>query len=164
MAVKRHYLRSRIADVCVSKINRNTAKREFFMAKSKSYYAAANTANGFLSLFGEIFSPAALSRIYIIKGGPGTGKSTFMYGIGKAAKERGLETEYYYCSADTGSLDGVKIPELAAAVIDGTDFGADVEVRFAIKRDKAEELLKKISEAGYGRDIPKLVGSRFDCR
>ena len=52
----------------------------------------------------------------------------------------------------------------AAAVIDGTDFGADVEVRFAIKRDKAEELLKKISEAGYGRDIPQLVGSRFDCR
>lgn len=90
------------------------------MAKSKSYYAAANTANGFLSLFGEIFSPAALSRIYIIKGGPGTGKSTFMYGIGKAAKERGLETEYYYCSADTGSLDGVKIPSLGVAVIDGT--------------------------------------------
>ena len=52
----------------------------------------------------------------------------------------------------------------AAAVIDGTDFGADVEVRFAIKRDKAEELLKKISEAGYGRDIPKIIGSRFDCR
>ena len=52
----------------------------------------------------------------------------------------------------------------AAAVIDGTDFGADVEVRFAIKRDKAEELLKKISEAGYGRDIPQLIGSRFDCR
>ena len=52
----------------------------------------------------------------------------------------------------------------AAAVIDGTEFGADVVVRFAIKRDKAEKLLSKISEAGYGRDVPQLVGERFDCR
>ena len=90
------------------------------MAKSRSYFAAANTEKGFCSLFGEIFAPEELSRLYIIKGGPGTGKSTFMRGVGKAAEERGFDVEYYYCSADTGSLDGVKIPALGAAVIDGT--------------------------------------------
>ena len=90
------------------------------MATSKSYYAAANTEKGFCSLFGEIFAPSSLSRLYIIKGGPGTGKSTFMRAIGREAEARGLDVEYYYCSADTGSLDGVKIPALAAAVIDGT--------------------------------------------
>ena len=90
------------------------------MATSRSYYAAANTANGFHSLFSEIFAPESLARIYIIKGGPGTGKSTFIYGIAGAAAERGLETEYYYCSADTSSLDGVVIPSLRVAVIDGT--------------------------------------------
>jgi hypothetical protein len=37
-------------------------------------------------------------------------------------------------------------------------------VRFAIKRDEAEKLLSKISEVGYGRDIPKPIGERFDCR
>lgn len=90
------------------------------MVMNKSYYAAANTEKGFRSLFAEIFSPSSLSRLYIIKGGPGTGKSTFMYGIGKAAAERGIPAEYYYCSADTGSLDGVKLPSLGVAVIDGT--------------------------------------------
>lgn len=90
------------------------------MVTSRSYYAAANTENGFKSLFSEIFSPAALSRLYIIKGGPGTGKSTFMRGIGREAEARGHYVEYYYCSADTGSLDGVKIPALGTAVIDGT--------------------------------------------
>ena len=52
----------------------------------------------------------------------------------------------------------------ASAIIDSTDFGADVCVRFAIKRDEAEKLLSKISEVGYGRDIPKPIGERFDCR
>ena len=51
-----------------------------------------------------------------------------------------------------------------SAVIDSTDFGADVTVRFAIKRDAADGLLKKISEAGYGRDVPRLLGERFDYR
>ena len=52
----------------------------------------------------------------------------------------------------------------ANAVIDGTDFGADVLVKFAVKRENADRLIAKISEAGYGKDIPVLIGERFDCR
>lgn len=50
------------------------------------------------------------------------------------------------------------------AVIDGTDFEAEVTVRFAIKRENAQALLLKISEAGYGRDVPEYMGERFDYR
>ena len=50
------------------------------------------------------------------------------------------------------------------AIVDDTDFGAEVNLRFAVKRELAEALIKKISEAGYGRDIPRLIGERFDCR
>lgn len=84
------------------------------------FFAAANTEDGFYSLFPEIFSPEALRRIYILKGGPGTGKSTLMRGIGFAAEANGYEVEYDYCSSDTDSLDGVRIPALGVAVIDGT--------------------------------------------
>ena len=52
----------------------------------------------------------------------------------------------------------------SAVMIDSTDFGAEVTVKFAVKRDFAEKLLNKISEAGYGRDIPKFLGERFDCK
>ncbi len=103
--------------VSATKIYKNGEER---FAMNKKYFAAANTEEGFRSLFAEIFSPDELSRIYIIKGGPGTGKSTLMYGIASLAEMRGLATEYYYCSADTGSLDGVKIPALGVAVLDGT--------------------------------------------
>ncbi len=50
------------------------------------------------------------------------------------------------------------------AVIDSTDFGAEVTVRFAVKRSAADTVLQKISETGYGRDIPKAKGERFDFR
>lgn len=97
------------------------AEKEEKMEKyTTKFFAAANTENGFFSLFDEIFSPEKLRRIYILKGGPGTGKSTLMRGIGFTAQANGYETEYYYCSSDTGSLDGVLIPSLGVAVIDGT--------------------------------------------
>lgn len=52
----------------------------------------------------------------------------------------------------------------AGAIIDSTDFGVNVSVCFAVKRNAAEDLLNKISEIGYGRDIPTPLGERFDCR
>ena len=50
------------------------------------------------------------------------------------------------------------------ALIDGTDFGADVCVRFAVKKLGEDALIKKIIETGYGKDIPTRIGERFDYR
>ena len=52
----------------------------------------------------------------------------------------------------------------ASAIIDETDFGADVLVRYAIKKSEAQALTEKIVEAGYGKDVPREVGERFDYR
>lgn len=87
--------------------------------KHKNFYAAANTGHGFISFFDEIFFSDKIKRRYIIKGGPGTGKSSFMKRVGLAASERGCEVEYYYCSSDTSSLDGVVI-DGQIAIFDGT--------------------------------------------
>jgi putative IMPACT (imprinted ancient) family translation regulator len=56
------------------------------------------------------------------------------------------------------------ILSIERAVIDETDFGAEVTVRFAVKRTLADSILTRISEAGYGKDVPRLLGERFDCR
>ncbi|MBQ9783033.1 MAG: YigZ family protein [Clostridia bacterium] len=50
------------------------------------------------------------------------------------------------------------------ALIDDTGFEADVRVRFAVRKQSREGLLKKITETGYGRDVPVEVGERFDYR
>lgn len=61
-----------------------------------------------------------LKKRYFIKGRPGTGKSTFLKKLTKAANSRGFKTEVYYCSFDKNSLDMVIVPELSFCVFDST--------------------------------------------
>ncbi|MBO5059295.1 MAG: hypothetical protein J6C82_00095 [Clostridia bacterium] len=61
-----------------------------------------------------------LSARYFIKGRPGTGKSTFLKKLARAAQEAGFDTEVYYCSFDKNSLDMVVVPELSFCVFDST--------------------------------------------
>ncbi len=85
----------------------------------KHVFPGGNTSKGFYSFYDYII-PADTTRIFIIKGGPGVGKSTFMNKIGEAMLERGYEIEFHHCSSDNGSLDGVVIPAIGVALIDGT--------------------------------------------
>ena len=84
------------------------------------FFAASNSAHGFKNYFDEIFSPREYGKVYILKGGPGTGKSRFMRDVAQAAEEKGYKTEYFYCSSDPDSLDGLIIGEGMCAIIDGT--------------------------------------------
>lgn len=86
---------------------------------NQSYFLGGNTCRGFLSLY-DGFPPEDSAYLHIIKGGPGTGKSHFMRKIGAAAEERGLDVHYVLCSGDADSLDGVYIPALHQAWVDGT--------------------------------------------
>lgn len=83
-------------------------------------FAAANSPKGFISYFDSVFNPEEAKRIYIIKGGPGTGKSGLMKNVAQAAEKKGYETEYFLCSSDPDSVDGILIPEKQVAILDGT--------------------------------------------
>ena len=50
----------------------------------------------------------------------------------------------------------------SGAKVDDTDFGESVTVRYAIRKPDREALTKKIIEAGNGKDVPSLVGGRWD--
>lgn len=87
-------------------------------ARELRYFAGGNTARGFYSLFESNLKD--LQRLFILKGGPGTGKSTLMKSIGKEWHERGYDVELIHCSSDAESLDAVIIPALGVGVVDGT--------------------------------------------
>lgn len=91
-------------------------------SNKNAYFAAANSFYGFVSLFSEIFDPDGFCKIYILKGGPGTGKSTLMRRISDFASQKLIDCEEIYCSSDTSSLDGVILTnkDKRIAVIDGT--------------------------------------------
>ena len=90
------------------------------MARDRHLFPGGNTPDGFNSYYQYILPQDKARHIFCIKGGPGVGKSTFMKKIGEAMGERGLAAEYLHCSSDPGSLDGLVLPELAVAFIDGT--------------------------------------------
>lgn len=83
----------------------------------KHYFACGNTAKGFQNLFASNLQN--LERIYILKGGPGNGKSTLMKRVGKKYEEK-YAVEYIHCSSDAKSLDGVIVRELGFGIVDGT--------------------------------------------
>lgn len=82
------------------------------------FFLGASTPKGFVSHYDSLFRE--VQRLTIIKGGPGCGKSTFMKKIGAAAQEHGLDVSYILCSSDPDSLDGILLPQLEAAYVDGT--------------------------------------------
>ena len=85
----------------------------------EKYFAASNSAQGFCNYYEECFS--SVDKLYIIKGGPGTGKSGFMRRCAAFSESRGYRVEYFYCSSDPESLDGIIIyGKRIVAVIDGT--------------------------------------------
>ncbi|MBO7318883.1 MAG: hypothetical protein J6V06_02530 [Clostridia bacterium] len=90
------------------------------MAKNSASFLGANTPQGFVSFFDELYNPYDNCSAYIIKGGPGTGKSTLMKAIYAECEKRGIATEKIYCSSDPDSLDGLIVPDMAVSIADGT--------------------------------------------
>lgn len=90
------------------------------ISKVKHLFPGGNTAFGFHSFYDQIMAAEEADRFIIIKGGPGVGKSTFMKRLGEEMLGKGHDVEYLHCSSDNNSLDGVKIPALKLAIIDGT--------------------------------------------
>ncbi len=86
------------------------------------FFASANGAEGFRSYFDEIFPSEHLDGVFILKGGPGTGKSTLLRSIAHAFDAPEIKTEIFYCSSDPSSLDGVLLShgERRVAILDGT--------------------------------------------
>lgn len=86
------------------------------------FFLGANTPTGFVGYMPESYRPEEGWRVYIIKSGPGSGKSTFMRRVWQDihAADGTVEAEFLYCSSDPHSLDGVRFPALKIALYDGT--------------------------------------------
>ena len=85
----------------------------------KRVFPGNNTPRGFFSYYDYIL-PKDATRIFVIKGGPGVGKSTFMESIASDMVGLGYDAEIHHCSADNDSIDGVVFPAIGVGILDGT--------------------------------------------
>ncbi len=86
----------------------------------KTFFLGSATAEGFVSYFADCYSADEGYKCYILKGGPGTGKSSVMRKIAAKAAELSEEYEICICSTDPRSLDAVFLPKRRIVVLDGT--------------------------------------------
>ncbi len=89
----------------------------------RRYFAGSNSSRGFQNYYGDCFSEARCDRLYIIKGGPGTGKSHFMRTVARRARAAGYAVTEYDCSSDPVSLDGILLEREGhptVGLLDGT--------------------------------------------
>ena len=110
------------------------------------WFAAANSEHGFENHFPALFSAGAgADALYIVKGGPGTGKSGLMRRVARRAGEAGWQVVFLLCSSDPASLDGLLLtaPDgRTVGMLDGTapHAGADT-ARHAGKPARPRRLL-----------------------
>lgn len=80
-------------------------------------FLGGSSPTGFRTRFGEKIADTDY-RTYIIKGGPGTGKSSLMKRLAEAFPDE--KKEVYHCSSDPDSLDAVVFEERRVIFVDGT--------------------------------------------
>ena len=131
---------------------------------TNTLFAAANSGKGFVSFYESVFCRKEIKRRYIIKGGPGTGKSSFMREVAAYAESRGMTVEYYRCSSDPDSLDGIVI-DGRIAMLDGTaPHSVDTDIPGA--RDEIinlGEFWDGENLGAYYNDIVSLSSVKSNC-
>ena len=90
------------------------------MTENTTFFLGANTPFGFHSLFSELYDPYDGWSAYIIKGGPGTGKSTMMKKIADICEKNGVSCEKIHCASDPSSLDALIFDSKKISIVDGT--------------------------------------------
>ena len=88
--------------------------------KERHFFAGNNTAEGFFSYFDYIMNLEEANHYYILKGGPGVGKSSFMKKFASNMASLGHAIEYVHCSSDRESYDAIVVPALKIGFVDGT--------------------------------------------
>lgn len=87
----------------------------------KRYFPGANTPQGYVSLFDDIISWPDANKIFIIKGGPGVGKSTLMKKLARSLHKENINLELLYCTSDSNSIDGLILTDYKISILDGTE-------------------------------------------
>lgn len=144
------------------------------------YFIAANGYSGFRSYFDKVFERKQFERVFILKGGPGTGKSSFLRALESLSRDLGMKAEIFLCSSDPDSYDGIILEKdgVLFAALDGTSphtFDCEIpgaideivnlgdawdEAKLRSSRERIETLVKK-KKTAYQKGYEFLRSAGF---
>jgi len=120
------------------------------------FFMGCNAPEGFCSLYGELTEPVPGVRRYLVKGGPGTGKSSLMRRVGAAFSSRDSRTEWIHCSSDPDSLDGVILHTGRVSLVDATPPHV-IEPSYPGSFESVVNLLAYFDEEKLEKRLPAIV-------
>lgn len=126
------------------------------LSKLPMFFLGAMSKDGFTSDFSRAYDVYSGWTAYILKGGPGTGKSTVMKSVATEAVKRNQKVLLCPCSSDPNSLDGVILPDKKCVVLDGTSPHV-VEPNYPIICEQIINLGECIDADKLRRDSTKII-------
>ena len=84
------------------------------------FFLGANNVSGYVSRFGDCFKIEDGWQVWVLKGGPGSGKSSFMKKAAARLAQTGHTLFIAPCPADPNSLDAVVSQSRKLMILDGT--------------------------------------------
>ena len=86
--------------------------------KVRYVFTSSHTSSGFHTFISDLSQ--GIKNIYVLKGSAGTGKSSFIRQLGESVVQLGYEVELWISALDPVSPEGLYIPQLDAAVVNGS--------------------------------------------
>lgn len=122
----------------------------------EKYFLGSNTNSGFYSLFDGLYDPEGDWHVWVLKGGPGCGKSTLMGEVARLAAERGRHVSRVMCASDPESFDAVIVRDCGIVMVDGT--------APHVVEPKYYGACEEIVNLGEALDVPALIEHRDEVR
>ena len=123
-------------------------------SKRRRLFLGGNTGRGFYSFYEQVVQ-GENRFTYILKGGPGSGKSVLMGRLAEKARAAGMAVDEYLCSSDSHSLDGIHIVDLGLVMIDGTRPHM-TDPRHVGAIESIVDLSRYLSREGIGKERDRI--------
>ncbi len=85
--------------------------------KIRYVFTSSHTGQGFVTFIPGLLEK--IKRVYVLKGAPGSGKSTFIRCMGDSLAEQGYDVEFWMSAEDPMNPEGVYIIQMETAIVNG---------------------------------------------
>lgn len=123
------------------------------------FFMGGDAPGGFTSYMEDLCRPRPGHRCYLIKGGPGTGKSTMLK---RAARGQEGLVERIHCASDPASLDGVVLHDGRCCLLDATHPHA-VEPAYPGGFETVVDLSEALQEEKLATRLSQLMEVQTAC-